>query len=265
MAHLTFVCMAAGAFYGMADTYVRRLFEMLGCHVEDSFTLICVTDRPRTIPAAIRQIDCGQWRELRRPGMRPTTLKLGLFNPDYIPAESFFYLDLTLVLMRALQPLVVFANSRPEGLVIVNDWHYPTYNSCVMRIRPATMQQVYRSFVDGDSYRQKTLGDQDFIRGAVSRYALEGEVALFPASYVASFKLAVRTARAQPAAARRMIDEALIVKFHGSPRMHRALNPLYAFFKYGLGNLRYGRLGLPFSMRSIRANWRMRGRPSSSK
>src|SRR5687767_13418979 len=94
---LPIVCFATGELYGMADLYVARLLGMLRRHCPQPFTLHCYTDRPRRLPTEVMQHDCSGWHELLRPGMRPTTRKLGMFNPRYVAFEQFLFLDVTLI------------------------------------------------------------------------------------------------------------------------------------------------------------------------
>lgn len=252
---LTFVCVATGDFYGLAEVYVHRMLGMLQAHVHQPFRLYCITDRPRKVAPNITLIDCSAWHELKRDNMRATTTKLGLFNPAYAPADDFIYLDLTLVIQRDMSPLIDFAQKAPESLVIIKDWHQDTYNSSVMRIRPHTLRFIYDAFCQGEKYPQKTAGDQDFIHAVIRNRGQSSQVKFFPDAYICSFKKSVRTARHDRAAAKSMIDNAIIVKFHGNPRMHNALNPIKRFFKYSIGNLWYGQIGLPFNVRALQQAW----------
>ena len=251
----TFVCMATGEFYGLADVYINRMLGMLRAHVHTPFQLICVTDRVRQIDPTIQQIRCDTWTELQRAGMRATTAKIGLFNPDYLPVQDFIYLDLTLVIRQDMSPLLAFTRSSHAPLVIIKDWHYDSYNSSVMRIRSTSLRFIYDAFIQGETYPQKTKGDQDFIHAVIANRGQEAAVDCIPDGLVASFKRAVRTARSDPDRSRAMIDQAVIVKFHGSPRMHHVLNPIRRFLKYTVGNLWYGQLGLPFSVRALQQAW----------
>ena len=119
------------------------------------FKLICVTDRARQLDPSIEQIDCTAWQELRARGGRATRLKLGLFNPAYIPYTEFVYPTFTLVIRASLGPLLEFSRSQETDLVIVNGWFYDGYNSCVMRIRPAGLRFIYEDFVSGREYPAK--------------------------------------------------------------------------------------------------------------
>jgi hypothetical protein len=221
-AALPIVCFAVGELYGMAELYVSRLFGMLSRHCARPFVLYCYTDRPRRLPAGIEQRDCRGWTELERPGMRPTTRKLGLFNPRYVEFERFLYLDLSLIVRAPMHELLAQAFARPEALMIVKHWANDGYNSSVMRIHRDGLTRIYDAFVAGERYEQEVPGDQDFIRGVVLRHGLASQVAHFAAHQIVSFKKTVQAGRRDGALARRRIDDATIVKFHGSPKMHEA-------------------------------------------
>lgn len=255
MTALPIVCLALGDFYGLGDQYISRMYAMLRRHCGRPFRLICYTDRARNVPAAVEMVDCTGWRELDRSGMRATTRKLGLFNPAYVPFPEFLYLDLTLVVRSSMQPLLDFAFSSEKDLVIVDDWHHEGYNSSVMRIRPAPLHFIYDAFVAGESYPQKVAGDQDFIRSVIEKHGAQERVELFPAEQVVSYKNAVRTGRRNPAMARSMVDDAVIVKFHGQPRMHEAFDPFHYFWRIRLRDLAHGRLHSPVPTRELKREW----------
>ncbi len=253
-----FVCVVTGGFHGLADLYVNRLFGMLTRHAGRPFELWCITDAPRKVSPQIRQIDCAGWTELHQEGMRPTTVKLGLFNPGYTALEQFIYLDLTLVIRRDMTPLIDHMLASPHELVILKDWGYESYNSSVMRIRPRHLAFIYRAFASGQRYVQKTKGDQDFIFAAVKDHQCQSLVGLVPEPMVVSFKQAIRTGLKDPRQAKVMVAEAIIVKFHGSPRMHRALDPIYRTLKYSLRFWLKGR-SAPFSLAALSKSWKNQG------
>ncbi|RZI85087.1 MAG: hypothetical protein EOP38_06290 [Rubrivivax sp.] len=250
-----FVCVATGDFHGLADIYLVRLHRMLTRHAGRPFQLWCVTDTPRKVPVDIRQIDCTSWTELHQEGMRPTTVKLGLFNPAYTALAQFIYLDLTLVIRQDMSPLINHMLDSPHDLVILKDWGYESYNSSVMRIRPEELAFIYRSFAQGKRYPQKTKGDQDFIFAAIKDHQRESLVDLVPAPLVVSFKHTMRLGFRAPSQAASMVENAVIVKFHGSPRMHRALHPVYRTLKYNLRFWLKGRM-TPFSLAALSRAWK---------
>jgi hypothetical protein len=254
-----FVCVATGDLYGVGDLYVSRLHGMLSAWCPAPFSLTCYTDRPRNLPAAISQIDCSGWSELRRPKMRPTTLKLGLFNPAYVPLDEFFYLDLTVVIRQSLGPLLDAAASRTEPLVILKDWTYDGYNSSVMRIRNWDLAFIYEAFAAGETYTQRIPGDQDFIHAAIRTRRLQRLVATFPPQLVTSFKFAAQTARRDREASRQAVARAVIVKFAGRVKLHNVLRPYNRLVKFGAACLPSGAWGLPFSLTELDRAWKVAG------
>lgn len=238
----------------MAEPYVSRLFDMLGRHCPQPFTLYCYTDQRRRLPSAVMQHDCAGWTELMRSGMRPTTRKLGLFNPRYLEFDRFLYLDLSLIVRRDMSDLIAHAFSQSADLVIVPHWNNDGYNSSVMRIHRGGLACIYEAFVAGERYEQRVPGDQDFIRGVVLRHGLEGQVAHFPPSQIASFKKTKQVGRRSAPLARQLIQQATIVKFHGYPKMHEAFS-----FRYGMrlrmGELLHGNLHPVIPIRELRNEW----------
>lgn len=248
------MCFATGDLYGMAELYVSRLFAMLRRHCPPPFRLYCYTDRPRDLPADVEQRDCGGWTELLRPGMRATTLKLGMFNPRYVEFEQFLYLDVTLIVRRRMDEILAYAFGQAEDLVIVPHWKRAGFNSAVMRIRRGGLQCIYDAFVAGERFEQTVPGDQDFIHGVVLRHGLEKRVALFPAHQVVSFRMNAKLGRREPDRARRHIDDATIVKFNGSPKMHEAFGPKYGL-QLRLKELVHGNVLPVMPMRQLRREW----------
>jgi hypothetical protein len=247
---LPVVCLAVGE--SLPDFYVERLYRMLTRHLKcQSPKLLCYTDRPRKISSEIEQRDCNDWNEVKREGMRVTTQKIRLFDGVTVPYEEFFYFDLTLVIRDNLQRLVDFANEHPEPLVIVKDWDYDSYNSCVMRIRPEKLKVIYESFVAGESYTQRIKGDQEFITRCIEANSLQKLVATFPAYEVASYKAVRNLNRKDRAAAIQMLEAASVVKFHGRPKPHELLDPLYNFFKIRIKHPK----DASFWIKELRRNW----------
>ena len=227
---------------------------MLGRHCRQPFKLYCYTDLPRRLPAQVEQRDCADWNELERTGMRPTTRKLGLFNPRYVEFDRFLYLDLSLIVWRDMSALIADAFSRPEDLVIVQECG-PGGLQLVGDAHPSRgLAAIYEAFVEGERYEQRVPGDQDFIRGVVLRHGLTDRVAHFPAGQIVSFKGAVRTARRSASAARQLFQQATIVKFHGSPKMHEAFAPRYGL-RVRWDELLHGNLRPVAPLRELRKEW----------
>lgn len=223
------VCVAVGHRYPTG--YVHVLERMLRRQMPVPFTLSCVVDRPRDLPKSVRTIDASHWG-LRREGLRVTTDKLGLFEPGKLPFSEFLYFDTTLVIQRDMTDLLTYAFEREEELVVVKDWNYDAYNTCVMRIRTGgDLSGVTQAFRDGVVYPWRNPGDQDFLSAFIKDRGLEHQVALWPDEIVVSYRNARVLHRTDPAAAYAMLEKGTVVKFYGKTKMNQLLNPFYRQFK----------------------------------
>jgi hypothetical protein len=260
---LYFVCLAAGEAmdtrFGHAELYIDRLFNMLTRHVSRPFQLLCVTDKLRNVDSRITQVDCSQWTELKAEmdvrGGKTTRMKLGLFNPEYIKLDEFIYLDLSLVIRANFNPLIEWMDGQDEELLIVADWRYDGYNSCVMRIRPKKLDFVYRDFCTGVKYPAKREGDQDFITGSVRAHQIA--VATFPTELIQSFKDLCGAIVPLPSSPMMTMRNAVIVKFHGRPKMHEAFGGwLPRIVKVGRARyITWGKWIQPRWIRELHKSW----------
>ncbi|PQV65383.1 hypothetical protein B1R32_101123 [Abditibacterium utsteinense] len=246
---LPVVCLAVGDAY--ADQYVSRLYGMLQRHCPQPFTLLCYSDRDRIVPPEVQMRDCSTWSEMLRPAMRPTTRKLRFFDGKTVPFDEFLYLDITLVIHRDMTSLLDYAFTQLQDLVIVRDWFYPSYNSCVMRIRRGSLSVFCDAFVAGETYPHRIAGDQDFLSACIEAKGLQDQVATFRPEDVASYKLLRRLNRRDSDAAQRAVEAATIVKFHGKPKPHQVLDPFFNFFRMRLKN----RDDANFFRRELRREW----------
>ena len=133
-----------------------------------------------------------------------------------------------------MNSLLQFAFEAPQDLVLVNEWKYQGYNSCVMRIQDGALQTVYDAFIAGKSYPEQVAGDQDFIYGHIKASHLENRVALFPAEQIISYKWTRNYSEGgaqQMARAQEIVRAATIVKFHGNPKMHHIAKRFRNIFK----------------------------------
>ena len=80
-------------------------------------------------------------------------------------------------------------------------------------------------------------------------------VALFPSDQVESFKRLIRFGLHDFANARRCAAQALVVKFHGRPKMHVLFSFGYVFFKYRTRYWLHGHWRLPIDVRRLRVEW----------
>lgn len=254
-ARFPIVCMAYGNIE-LAELYIDRLFAMLKRNCPISFRLICYTDKPRELNPEVEQRDCSIWSEFDQKEIPAYMRKLGLFNPEYMELDEFIFLDLTLVIRKSLQELFDCAFLCPQDLVIAQDWYYNCYNSSVMRIRPHAMRFIYDAFLSREQPLSIFHGDQDFIHFVISKQQKQNCVALFHDGIIVSFKRMIKMGRRNPTLAQKIIEHATIIKFHGSPRMHQAFNPIYHFFNIRIQDLLRGKFSSPISMSELNEHWR---------
>jgi hypothetical protein len=174
-----------------------------------------------------------------------------------VPLREFLYLDVTLVVQKDMRPLLEFAFGRPEDLVVVKDWYYDCFNSCVMRVRQTeALAQVARAFQEGKTYSFRNPGDQDFLHACTRDLGILDRVAFFEPEHVVSYRNLRNLNRTDPADAYTRIGAGTIVKFHGRPKMHQVLNPYYNLTRIRMKNLTMGRRDSRFYVKELRQNWR---------
>ena len=235
--------------------HVERLASMLERHMPVPFDLACVVDHPRAFSAGVRTIDASGWPPPRE-GMRATTYKLGLYDRERMPFDEFLYFDTSLVIHRDLTPLLEFAFESRGELAVVRDWNHDTYNTCVMRIRPGgRLTAIPEAYAAGERFESRVPGDQDFVTSVIRARGLESCVATFPDGMIQSYKSARHAEKSRRGAGRRLLEEAIVVKFHGEPKMDQLLDP-----RYRLRQMRT--MGNPFHrnawfwVRELRQRWR---------
>jgi hypothetical protein len=220
---LEIVCLNVGDQF--PDLYVERLFNMLSRHVDESFQLTCFTDRDRDLPAAVKQSDCSSW------GYSGWFNKVKLFDIDEMPSSEFLYFDVSLVIRSNLRRLIDFAAKEKADLIAVRDWNHDVLNSCVMRItRSETSQVIWEAFRDEEYGDEKFSGDQNFIDAVIRRKNRTSQLKYFPDEFILSYKSLLKLHRRKPREAAEMLENGMVLKFHGRPRMADLLSPM-AFLK----------------------------------
>lgn len=182
-------------------------------------------DRRFSSPTELLKIERPEcWRD----DMRPTQLKLKLFEGGGWPFDEFVYLDLTLITHAPLEPLWSALDAIPEPLAILTDWKWDTVNSCVMRIRrdPA-LAAIWKDYQSGKRYETRLNGDQDYLDASLKANGLSGKVGQIPRELIASYKELLRTNRLSRSKAKKAFEDSCIVKFHGSPRPHEIFEDAY--------------------------------------
>lgn len=152
-----------------------------------------------------------------------------------------------------MAPLIAYSQAHEADLIIINAWHYKGFNSCVMRIRNQKLSFIYKDFISGKRYPQTIPGDQDYIHESVRFHG--GSAATFPEAMIISFKKTMRQGLRDWRGANQAARDAIIVKFHGKPKMHDLFKPGYAFLKYRLKYLLNGKTGYPVDIAELRRQW----------
>lgn len=202
MSILNIVSVRVGTKYG--PEYVLRLHDMIHRHACADDTELrhwCLTDDPDTLPEGITPIP-------HNPDLPGWWQKVFLFSPDmpWEQGDSILYMDLDVCVTGRLEGL-------PDG--IIRDWHWPTYNSSVMKWKHGEHHQIWDHFtpavIDTPSVHLQGLlpegqvngGDQEWIT-AVSKWDT------FPSDYFISYRNAVDW---PPEGSKAII-------FHGDPKPH---------------------------------------------
>lgn len=213
------VLLAQGDKYG--DEYASRMVGMLRKHLSASAPITLFTDRERAVPSEVRQVSTVGWDADGWFG------KLKLFDRNIL-ASPFFFLDISTVVLRDLSPLVEFWKAHEEcPLIAMRDWNYDCFGSMVLLVRPNEVTQgIWDAYASGKRYQPQTAidGDQDFIDGYLREHP-EFPVMYFPEEWCISYKRLRKLHATNPLAAAKALQEGLLLKFHGPPKMHQLLDP----------------------------------------
>jgi hypothetical protein len=229
---VTVLCLKWGTKYG--PHHVHRLRAMVDRHLAAPHRFLCLTDDGAGLDASVER------RPLPPGDLHGAWNKLLLFHRDLDDlGGTALYLDLDIVVLRALDPLLSYRPADP--FVSIRDWYRPmTWNSSVMRFRagagawgrildefldlrarglirpsddPAEAGTPEHSRVYYDLRRdppERLTGDQEWITGIV-RPGGEHRRHSFPDRWMASWRKHCRKTGRRPWLAR-------VVVFHGHPK-----------------------------------------------
>jgi hypothetical protein len=113
--------------------YVIKLHDGIARHLDEEQAHYCLTDAPDSLPDGIEPI-------LVNPSLPGWWAKVQLFDLDTMPwrnGAELLYMDLDVCVTGRLEEL-------PHG--IIRDWHWPTYNSSVMRWRHGEHAAIWDRF-----------------------------------------------------------------------------------------------------------------------
>lgn len=182
----------------LADSIIRNASNL------DEFALWCVTDRPSELPEGITPIPPPDWL----PGW---WAKCALFSPDmpWDEGDRVIYFDLDVAITGRLEDLA-------ETKGIIQDWHWPCYNSSVMAWDHGDHRQIWDLLTPARLKRKAAPALRDLLpKGQVNGGDQEHitEVSkwdVFPPDWFVSY----RDAKAWPP------NRCKAVIFHGSPKPH---------------------------------------------
>jgi hypothetical protein len=206
------------------DLYVERLRSMVARHLPIPHRFIVWCDAtpdgtPRQYSSGILRRDLSEW------GLPGTRNKLRLFDPEVSGTAPFLFLDLTLVVRQSLLPLVRRGRATRASLIAVQDWNYPTLNSCVMWLNPdANTKRVWDRWTEDGQHNWTLRGDQNYINSIFRKESPEA-LTFWASGRVVSYKRLRKLAVREPELALARLREATILKFHGRPKPTDVLNP----------------------------------------
>jgi uncharacterized Rossmann fold enzyme len=182
--------------------YVIKLHDGIARHLDEEQRHWCLTDKPDELPEGITAIP-------HNPDLPGWWQKVFLFAPDmpWSTGDEILYMDLDVCVTGRLEGL-------PHG--IIQDWHWPCYNSSVMRWTYGQYRNVWACFKPHRDINTRSTvlapllpkgqingGDQEWITSM-------GEWPTFPADMFVSYRNAVSW---PPETAKAVI-------FHGDPKPH---------------------------------------------
>ena len=127
------VSVRVGSKYG--PEYVLRLHDQIHRNMGvdgEEIRHWCLTDDPDSLPSGIKPIDYHP----RLPGWWQKVFLFSDLMP-WEPGESVLYMDLDVCVTGRLEGL-------PDG--IIQDWHWPTYNSSVMKWKHGEHSEIWDLF-----------------------------------------------------------------------------------------------------------------------
>jgi hypothetical protein len=233
------------------DVYVQRLHNMLGRKFSRPFRLTCFTDRRRDVSGEIRQIDVSAFR-----AQGPFN-KVLLYNPDVMPYEEAFFLDVTLVIKEDLAGYPDYARALQKDVIAIRDWRRPIMNSCVQWIaKNDTLRAVWEVY-KGEQYPEfRTKGDQWFTYNTLKALGLEERIGYFPDGEIQSFKVLREAHRESEHKFRDLWAKTKVVKFHGMPRQHEILSPWLRFWNVTVRYPKTAAKDWRFLVEEVRELWR---------
>lgn len=221
---LHIVCIQAGGKYG--DEYPNKLQSMLERWLEEPFVLTCCCDHDRRLNPKIQIVDCRSW------GLEGSFVKLKLYDRAVFENE-FLFLDQAIAIKSSMAPMLKLFRETNRDLIAMRDWNYNSLGTPVVYLRPSDVTQgIYDSYVNGVRYpcKSSAIGDQDHVDAYIEDHGLQDHVGYIQQEWVASYKGLRAMNERDPKRAKELLDQAIIVKFHGPPKNDQVLDPVRNFF-----------------------------------
>ncbi|MCP9809812.1 hypothetical protein KBY58_10240 [Cyanobium sp. HWJ4-Hawea] len=221
------------------DQWVGKLARSVAKHVKQPHTFTIYTDK-----VAANNFECTGFShqiiklvDIEANQLLGYFAKLRLFDQRLTGVQPFLYLDLTLVVRNSLDPLIEEGQSGQASLIGVADWNYPILNSSVLWIKPSpATQEVWTAWCEERYDKSHFPGDQNFIFKVFQDKNNE-ELQYWPSEWISSYKVLLKTANKNRQLAATKLNQSLILKFHGKPKMDSvlaALPPLSIVLRYPL-------------------------------
>lgn len=162
---VTVVVWKWGKKYGVG--HVAKMQSMLARHLHQPHRLVCITDRPKELPAGVEPAPMPPILDWDVKGLR----RMWLYSSEAARLGArLFQLDLDVVLTDTIDPIV----NRPEDFVIWksdSNWKDKwAYNATVMLVTPGATEDVWRRWwanprkvfrdADADGWGPKVNSDQ---------------------------------------------------------------------------------------------------------
>ncbi len=196
---INIVSVRIGPKYG--PEYVLNLHNGIARHLGEEQAHWCLTDDPESLPEGVTAIPAPD----HLPGW---WAKIALFSPDmpWAEGDEVLYMDLDVCVTGRLEGL-------PDG--IIKDWHWPCYNSSVMKWKHGEHREIWDVFdpalINAPSARLAHLLPKDQVNGGDQEWitAISTWDTFAPEDFVS-----YRDATAWPP------DHSRAVIFHGNPKPH---------------------------------------------
>jgi hypothetical protein len=233
MAVTNCICLKFGTLYDVE--YVNNLYEAVLRNTSSSLRFFCVTDDRKGLKPQIEAIDLRKepyhdrmFELMMSNSWRAPFQKIGLHRPDLIPDLDgpLIFFDLDVLVIGDVDKIRDYA---PGKLCMRRTWDQRPDSGhlghgSVVKFEPLRHGYIWQEMVD-DPDRAMTVSrghDQIYISRTADQH---GDFSPLPDSWIASFKYECRPTRPlnlllQP----RKPPDALVICFHGRPKMREAIN-----------------------------------------